>query len=50
MINIPIWLFVLSIVIGFPLLIIILTIVGYVIYLSFIIVVELFKNIIYMYE
>ena len=50
MINIPIWLFVLSIVIGFPLLIIILTIVGYVIYLSFIIVVDLFKNIIYMYE
>jgi len=44
MITLPIWLFILCVILGFPLLVIILTIIGHVIYVSFKISDEIFKN------
>jgi len=48
MITLPIWLFALCIILGFPLVIIILTIIGYTIYLGFKIGIELLKSIWYL--
>ena len=44
MITLPIWLFILCIIIGFPLIILILSFIGYIIYLSFKIIVEILKS------
>lgn len=47
MITLPIWLFILCVIIGFPLVAIILTIIGYIIYLDFQITVILLKSLWY---
>ena len=44
MITLPIWLFILCVILGFPLLVIILTIIGHIIYVSFKISEEIFKD------
>jgi len=44
MITLPIWLFILCVILGFPLLVIILTIIGYIVYVSFKISDEVFKD------
>lgn len=44
MITLPIWLFVLCVILGFPLAVLILTIIGYIIYISFKISTEIFKD------
>ena len=45
MITLPIWLFILSVILGFPLVIIILAIISYTIYLGFKITIEFLKSI-----
>lgn len=45
MITLPIWLFVICVIIGFPLTVIILTITGYAIYIVFKITIEIIKSI-----
>ncbi len=47
MITLPIWLFILCVVIGFPLVVIILTFIGYTVYLGFKITIETIKSIWY---
>lgn len=44
MITLPIWLFILCIIIGFPLAVIILTFIGYTVYLGFQITIEILKS------
>ena len=45
MITLPIWLFILCVIIGFPLVIIILTVIGYIINIGFKVSIELIKSI-----
>lgn len=44
MITLPIWLFILCVIIGFPIVTIILTIISYTIYLDFKITIEILKS------
>jgi hypothetical protein len=44
MITLPIWLFILCIIIGFPLVIIILTFLSYTVYLGFLITINILKS------
>ena len=44
MITLPIWLFVLCVLFGFPLAVIILSVIGYIIYMSFKISIEIYKD------
>ncbi len=44
MITLPIWLFILCIIIGFPLVVIIFTFIGYTVYLGFQITIEVLKS------
>lgn len=44
MITLPIWLFILCIIIGFPLVLMILTFLGYIVYLGFKITNEILKS------
>ena len=44
MITLPIWLFILCVIIGFPLAVIILTFIGYTVYLGFQITIEILKS------
>lgn len=44
MITLPIWLFILSIILGFPLVVIILTFISYTVYLSFSIAIDIIKS------
>ena len=43
MITLPIWLFILCILLGFPLAVIVLTVIGYIIYMGFKMGIELLK-------
>ena len=43
MITLPIWLFILCIIIGFPVAVIILTLIGYIVYLGVQITIEILK-------
>lgn len=45
MITLPIWLFILCVIIGFPLVVIILTFLGYTAYLGILISIEIIKSI-----
>jgi len=44
MITLPIWLFILCVIIGFPAVIIILTYIGYTVYLSLLITINIVKS------
>ena len=50
MITLPIWLFILCVIIGFPITVIILTFLGYTIYLGFLITIGIIKSIWYGFK